>query len=66
MLGQKIKIIASPELSAWKLGRLAGREGTITADAHNKKIKGCWVTLEKAFAGEMEWFIPVQSLQIVS
>lgn len=49
MLGQKIKIIASPELSAWKLGRLAGREGTITADAHNKKIKGMLGYIREGF-----------------
>ena len=32
----------------------------------NQKTKGVWVRLNEPFANELEWFIPIQSVQITS
>lgn len=66
MLGQKIQIITSPELLAWKLGKLIGRIGVIVANEPHNKQKGYWVALDRPYANESEWFIPIQSLQILT
>lgn len=64
MLGQKIQIITSSELLAWKLGKLVGRTGAVVASEPHKK--GYWVALDNPYANESEWFIPVQSLQMIA
>ncbi len=66
MVGRKITIIASPLLKEWKLKRLIGRDGVIINEIQNQKTKGVWVRLNTPFADELEWFIPVQSVQIIS
>ena len=66
MLGRKIQIVASPELAAWKLGKLAGREGKIASTEPHKRNKGCWVALNTPYANEIEWFIPIESIQLIS
>ncbi|WP_195639806.1 KH domain-containing protein [Bacteroides stercoris] len=66
MVGRKITIIASPLLKEWKLKRLIGRDGVIINEIQNQKTKGVWVRLNNPFADELEWFIPVQSVQIIS
>lgn len=66
MVGRKITIIASPLLKEWKLKRLIGRDGVIINKIQNQKTKGIWVRLNTPFADELEWFIPVQSVQIIS
>lgn len=66
MVGRKITIIASPLLKGWKLKRLIGRDGVIINKIQNQKTKGVWVRLNTPFADELEWFIPVQSVQIIS
>lgn len=66
MLGQTIQIITSPELLEWKLGKLVGRTGVIVAIEPHRKTKGYWVALDNPYANESEWFIPLQSLQILT
>lgn len=66
MLGQRIQIVASSELTKWNLNRLVGREGTISSEIQHDKVKGCWIILAYPFANESEWFIPIQSIQILS
>ena len=66
MVGRKITIIASPLLKEWKLKRLIGRDGVIINKIQNQKTKGVWVRLNTPFADELEWFIPVQLVQIIS
>jgi hypothetical protein len=66
MVGRKITIIASPLLKEWKLKRLIGRDGVIINKIQNQKTKGVWIRLNTPFADELEWFIPVQSVQIIS
>ena len=66
MVGRKITIIASHLLKEWKLKRLIGRDGVIINKIQNQKTKGVWVRLNTPFADELEWFIPVQSVQIIS
>ncbi len=66
MVGRKITIIASPLLKEWKLKRLIGRDGVIINKIQNQKTKGVWVRLNTPVADELEWFIPVQSVQIIS
>lgn len=66
MVGRKITIIASPLLKEWKLKRLIGRDGVIINKIQNQKTKGVWVRLNTPFTDELEWFIPVQSVQIIS
>ena len=66
MVGRKITIIASPLLKEWKLKRLIGRDGVIINKIQNQKTKGVWVRLNTPFADELECFIPVQSVQIIS
>ena len=66
MVGRKITIIASPLLKEWKLKRLIGRDGVIINKIQNQKTKGVWVRLNTPYAEELEWFIPVQSVQIIS
>ena len=66
MVGRKITIIASPLLKEWNLKRLIGRDGVIINKIQNQKTKGVWVRLNTPFADELEWFIPVQSVQIIS
>lgn len=66
MVVRKITIIASPLLKEWKLKRLIGRDGVIINKIQNQKTKGVWVRLNTPFADELEWFIPVQSVQIIS
>ena len=55
MVGRKITIIASPLLKEWKL-----------KENQTQKTKGVWVRLNEPFANELEWFIPIQSVQITS
>lgn len=63
MIGQKIQIIESPELTEWRLSHLAGHEGVIVEELIEKrKIKGAWVSLDIPDDGEKEWFIPLQSI----
>ena len=59
MVGRKITIIASPLLKEWKLKKLIGRDGVIIKENQTQKTKG-------VFANELEWFIPIQSVQITS
>ena len=66
MVGRKITIIASPLLKEWKLKRLIGRDGVIINKIQNQKTQGVRVRLNAPFADELEWFIPVQSVQIIS
>lgn len=66
MLGQRIQIVTSPELLAWKLGKLIGRTGVVVSTEPHKKPKGYWVALDNLYANESEWFIPIQSLQILT
>lgn len=40
MLGQKIQIITSSELLAWKLSKLVGRTGVVVASEPHKKVIG--------------------------
>ena len=61
MVGRKITIIASPLLKEWKLKKLIGRDGVIIKENQTQKTKGVWVRLN-----ELEWFIPIQSVQITS
>lgn len=65
MEAKRIKIVKSLELCSMKLLRLAGREGVVSAHTANHKSRGCWVTLDRPYAGESEWFIPIQSIQIL-
>ena len=64
MVGRKITIIASPLLKEWKLKKLIGRDGVIIKENQTQKTKGVWVRLNEPFANELEWFIPIQSVQI--
>ena len=66
MVGRKITIIASPLLKEWKLKKLIGRDGVIIKENQTQKTKGVWVRLKEPFANELEWFIPIQSVQITS
>lgn len=66
MVGRKITIIASPLLKEWKLKKLIGRDGVIIKENQTQKTKGVWVRLNEPFANELEWFIPIQSVQITS
>ena len=61
-----IIIIASPLLKEWKLKKLIGRDGVIIKENQTQKTKGVWVRLNEPFANELEWFIPIQSVQITS
>ena len=56
----------SPLLKEWKLKKLIGRDGVIIKENQTQKTKGVWVRLNEPFANELEWFIPIQSVQITS
>lgn len=55
-----------PLLKEWKLKKLIGRDGVIIKKNQNQKTKGVWIRLNEPFANELEWFIPIQSVQITS
>ncbi|MCS2456342.1 hypothetical protein NXX04_16940 [Bacteroides ovatus] len=38
----------------------------IIKENQTQKTKGVWVRLNEPFANELEWFIPIQSVQITS
>jgi hypothetical protein len=42
------------------------RDGVIIKENQTQKTKGVWVRLNEPFANELEWFIPIQSVQITS
>lgn len=64
MIGKKVEIIASKELSSMKLGSLVGRTGIIVANG--EKNNGFYVELNKSYLHEKEWFIPTASIQLIT
>ena len=62
MVGRKITIIASPLLKEWKL-KSNWKDGVLLKRIKIKKTKGVWIRLNEPFANELEWFIPIQSVQ---
>ena len=66
MLGRKIQIVSSPQLFAWKLEKLVGREGKIILKELHKRNRGYWIALNVPYANEIEWFIPIESIQLIS
>lgn len=66
MLGRKIQIVPSPQLAAWKLEKLVGREGKIISKKLHERNKGYWVALNAPYTNEIEWFIPIESIQLIS
>lgn len=64
MIGKTVKIISSQPLTDLKLKKMVGREGVIVAQGtHNK---GVYVRLHQPYMNEEEWFIPNQSIQLIS
>lgn len=59
MAFERVTIIPSTELAAWRLRRLIGRTGTVV-EFHPK---GAFVKLDKPYLEEDEWLIPRASLQ---
>ena len=57
-----VKIIFSTELIKLRLKSLIGRTGVVVV---NGKKSGYWVELDEPFQNEREWFIPIQSLQVI-
>lgn len=49
-----------------EIEKLIGRDGVIIKENQTQKTKGVWVRLNEPFANELEWFIPIQSVQITS
>lgn len=55
-----------PFIERMEIEKLIGRDGVIIKKNQNQKTKGVWVRLNEPFANELEWFIPIQSVQITS
>lgn len=58
-------IVASPELSAMKLEKLAGYRGIAVEELvlQKSKSRGSMVFLEKSYQDEFLWFIPETALR---
>lgn len=65
MVGEKIIICPSQELSDSKLTGLVNRKGTIVEELiyKERKNKGYMVRLSINFMGETIWFIPFSSIK---
>ena len=65
--GNIVKVKPSDSLTKLKLKKLAGSKGEIieTIYSTGNKAIGCWVKLDKPFENESEWFIPIDSIDIL-
>lgn len=62
---QKARIIPSIQLTELKLADLAGEKVVIVEPQKSNKTKftiGYWVRLDHPYQGEIEWFIPKNSI----
>lgn len=66
MKGRKIQIIPSAELYSWKLLELAGKVGVIVEMVKRENNMGCWVKLTEPYHEEVEWFVPIKSIQLLT
>lgn len=62
MIGKIVEIVVSTELEKMRLHPLVGRKGVIVAKADSGK--GYFVSLDKSYQNEEEWYIPTPSIQI--
>ena len=62
MIGKQVKVIPSNALNEIHLSALAGSEGEVMSVTDN----GMWVKFMHEFQDHNEWFIPKQSIQMVS
>ena len=61
--GDTIYIIPSLSLKYLRLEELVGRTATIVEVRGSfDNIKGCWVELPQEYLGEIEWYIPYNSI----
>ena len=58
-------ILPSIALSQLKLEALVGLTAEIIEVCQDSEhIRGCWVSLQKKYLGEREWYIPYNSIGI--
>lgn len=65
---ETVRITASEKLSEMNLLDMIGLSGVITECliGNERDIPGCMVMFPEKFHGHFIWFIPVESLEIVS
>lgn len=55
-----------PFIERMEIEKVNWKDGVIIKENQTQKTKGVWVRLNEPFANELEWFIPIQSVQITS
>jgi hypothetical protein len=64
MIGRRVVIVASPALKAMKMRNAVGRKGSIVEIKPNHK--GAFIKFDKPYLDEEEWYIPRESLRLLT